>query len=169
MGYTTDFDGAFSLSEPLTGPQREYLTAFNTTRRMKRNAELTAIRPDPVREAVGLPVGIEGEYFVGETGFAGQDHGDDVVNYNSPPSTQPGLWCQWTPGGDQGIEWDGGEKFYDYVEWLQYLRDNFLIPWGHVLNGQVEWVGEDPDDRGRIIVINNIVTTQHGRIVYEDD
>lgn len=39
---------------------------------MKRNAELTAKRPDPVREAVGLPVGPEGCYFVGEGGCAGQ-------------------------------------------------------------------------------------------------
>jgi hypothetical protein len=37
----------------------------------------------------------------------------------------PGYFCQWVPAepalngfGFTAIEWDGGEKFYDSVEWM---------------------------------------------------
>jgi hypothetical protein len=55
------------------------------------------------------------------------------------------------------IEWDTGEKFYDYVEWLEYIIYNFLAPKGYVLNGNVEWYGEDRADVGTIVVKSNIV------------
>jgi hypothetical protein len=133
---------------------------------MKRNAALTLQRPDPLREAVGLPAGVEGEYFVGATGFMGQESStaQDVVNHNVPPSRQPGLWCQWTVSNDnQRIIWDGGEKFYNYVEWLQYIVTHFLKTWGRELNGEVLWQGEEMGDRGLIRVSDNIITTENLR------
>jgi hypothetical protein len=57
------------------------------------------------------------------------------------------------------LEWDGGEKFYHYVEWLQYLIENFFSRWGIEINGTVKWQGEDMDDRGRIEVVQNMVNT----------
>jgi len=129
MGYTTDFDGQFDLDRPLCEGTRKYLQLFSETRRMKRDAKKAAKLADPTREAVGLPIGKEGEYFVGSTGYMGQDDDGSVINYNYPPSTQPGLWCQWVPNEDgTAIEWDGGEKFYEYVEWLEYIISNFLEP-----------------------------------------
>lgn len=81
---------------------------------------------------------------------------DKIINYNQPPSTQPGLWCQWIPTEDNmGIEWDGTEKFYHYVEWLQYLIDKVLAPKGYVVNGKVNYQGEDTDDKGIVTVYNN--------------
>lgn len=183
MGYTTDFWGQFDLTPQLSTEQREYLRAFNETRRMARDEEKAALLPDPVREAVGLPVGHEGAYFVGGQGFMGQGGDDSVVEYNEAPGmtkwrypdeeydrylarrqeaiengAQPGLWCQWTPNDDgTAIVWDGGEKFYDYVEWIEYIIRNFLKPWGIVANGDVEWQGEEPADRGRIQVRDNVV------------
>jgi hypothetical protein len=73
--------------------------------------------PDPVRIAAGLPIGEDGDYFVGGGGFAGQDKDASVLSYNNPPKGQPGLWCKWIPG-DEGktIEWDNADKFYNYVE-----------------------------------------------------
>lgn len=169
MGYTTDFNGEFTLDKPLKKKHAEYLRKFAETRRMQRNAELTAERPDPVRKAAKLPVGIEGGYYVGEGGMCGQgDNHDieDVINYNGAPSDQPGLWCQWVPNEDgTAIEWDGGEKFYYYVEWLEYLITHFLKPWGYVLNGQVSWFGEDSNDRGNIYVKDNAVQAIGDRIV----
>lgn len=53
------------------------------------------------------------------------------------------------------IEWDGGEKFYNYVEWLEYLMGNFLIPWGYRLSGVVTWSGDHRGDEGSIIVDGN--------------
>lgn len=78
--------------------------------------------------------------------------------------------CQWVPAGSaDGIEWDYGEKFYNYVEWLEYLIKRFLKPWGYVLNGDVEWQGEDREDRGMIRVTNNKVKTLKGTVVYKED
>ena len=101
----------------------------------------------------------EAEYFVGGVGDFGQDDDPSVIDHNDPPKNQPGLWCQWVPSADGGgIEWNGGEKFYYYVEWLNYIIKNFLIPWGLVLNGTVKWRGEDFDDAGKILVKDNVVS-----------
>lgn len=80
----------------------------------------------------------------------------------------PGFYCQWVPTVDgDGIEWDGNEKFYEYVEWLEYIIKHFIEPWGLKLNGEVEWQGESNDDRGLIVVVDNEVSTKTGRVVYE--
>ena len=160
MGYTTDFIGSFKLSSVLTFDQVNYLRNFSETRRMSRHSNKLLNVPDPIRKAVNLPLGEEGEYYIGNKGDNfGQNHDESIIDYNEPPKTQPGLWCKWTVGKDnQSIEWDGCEKFYHYKEWLEYIIDNFLKPWGHTLNGIVEYQGEDPDDSGEITVTNNIVT-----------
>jgi hypothetical protein len=185
MGYTTDFSGQFKLDAALTKEQAKYLNYFSGTRRMKRATgytqpsqhEVTLLvtdLPDPVREAVGLPVGPEGAYFVGGSGFCGQDCDRTILDYNKPPVGQPGLWCQWVVAEDDDayynytrIEWDGGEKFYKYIEWLEYIIEHFLKPWGRTLNGEVEWQGEDHGDMGIIVVKDNVVTTKVGKVVYE--
>jgi len=179
MGYTTYFEGEFKFDKPLKPEHKAYLEAFASTRRMKRSELRVAERPDPIRVAAGLPVGVDGGYFVGAEGFMGQEGaGFDaqeekarlgIVNYNEPPMGQPGLWCQWVPKADgTAIVWDDGEKFYSYVEWLKYLIDHFLGPWGYKLNGEVEWSGEERDDRGLLIVRDNKITTKQARIVWED-
>jgi hypothetical protein len=182
MGYTTDFNGDFAVTPPLTPEHRDYLKAFNNTRRVRRDADKAELLPDPVRIAAGLPIGYEGAYFVGGTGVAGQDHDDSVIDGNEPPGSipyrltddqsgvnanatahklglaQPGLWCQWTPSDDGGsIAWDDGEKFYNYIEWIEYLLAHFLVPWGYSLTGEVHWEGEDSDDRGVIRITDNTV------------
>jgi hypothetical protein len=166
MGYTTDFEGSFQIEPPLDSNQIAYLKAFSDTRRMKRAMILTKDRPDPVRESVGLPVGLDGEYFVGETGMCGQDRGSDIVKYNDPPLTQPGLWCQWVPSDDGArLEWNGAEKFYNYVEWLQYMIINFFALWGRTLSGTVSYQGEESSDFGEIRVVNNEVQVRNGKHV----
>ena len=161
MGYTTDFDGFFILDRPLTHEQREYLTAFAETRRMKRDVKIAESLPDPRRIITGLPIGPECAYFVGGSGPAGQDRDTSIINFNVPPIGQPGLWCQWVPSEDgTHIQWDGGEKFYSYVDWLHYLLNHFLVPWGYVLNGDVAFQGEDDNDRGVIMVRNNKVIVE---------
>jgi hypothetical protein len=144
-----------------------YLLKFSETRRMRRDATKAARLPDPIREAAGLPVGEEGAYFVGGSGFMGQDDDESVLDFNTPPSGQPGLWCQWQPREDGAvIAWSGGEKFYEYVPWLEYLIDRFLRPWGCVVNGEMIWQGEEPDDRGIITVKENQVTAEP--ILYDE-
>src|SRR5262245_922268 len=135
-----------------------YLRQFNETRRMRRDPAKAAFIPDPVREAAGLPLGEEAAYFVAGKGFGGQDRDDSILDYNQPPVGQPGLWCKWRPNEDgTAIVWDGAEKFYDYVEWLEYLIQHFLTPWMYIVNGSMTWQGQDEEDSGTITVKNNQV------------
>lgn len=157
MGYTTDFTGEFNITPTLNKEDREFLTKLSTSRRMKRN--------------VGPEYGIEGEFYVdgAEDGNCGQDDNTGVIDYNTPPRTQPGLWCQWTPNskGDE-LVWDGGEKFYNYVEWLKYIVD-WLKERGYKVNGKVRWNGESSGDTGIILVKNNVVKASADKITNELD
>ena len=140
--------------------------------------------------------GNEGEYFVGGTESYGQGRDASIIDYNEPPGQlpyntnedfnkrwdakrkhieeekcQPGLWCQWIvvdweQYDEMILEWNGGEKFYEYIPWLKYLIKHFFEPWGVKLNGEVHWVGEDSNDRGKIVVTDNVVKVYQGTIVY---
>lgn len=144
MGYTTDFSGRFELNRQLTPKMAQYLKLFNETRRMGRNTDEV--------------FGVQGEFFVFGGGDFGQNREPNIIDFNTAPSTQPSLWCQWTPSDDNmAIEWDGGEKFYYYSDWLVYLIHKVLAPNGYVLNGVVTWQGEETGDVGEIIVENNRV------------
>jgi len=168
MGYTTDFEGSFTCTPALNPDQVAYINMFSNTRRMARDAKKAEAFPDPLRLAVGLPIGVEGEYFVGSEANFGQDSDDSVTSYNSSAKTQPGLWCQWV-SNEEGteIEWNGAEKFYAYVEWLEYMNKHFFAKWGIVLNGEVEWNGESGDDFGKIIAKDGKIKTKTGKITYK--
>jgi hypothetical protein len=148
MGYTTDFEGEFRTDRPVDKKTYDILEGLNQTRRMKRS---------------GLPAeyGVDGEFYFEDEENYGQSHTPKmgtIVNYNEPPSTQPSLWCQWRIDEHaQIIEWDGGEKFYNYIEWIKYIVEKVLKPAGYVLNGKVEWQGEDSNDAGVIEVVDNKV------------
>ncbi len=128
MGYTTEFEGRVTIEPPLNEHEVSFLKDFNETRRMIRR---------------------NGPLFVKGSGFWGQGHDDDVIEFNmssgdTPWSTsrlpadwreyheengQPGLWCQWIPIDDgAALAWDGGEKFYDAEEWMRYIIDKLLAP-----------------------------------------
>lgn len=197
MGYTTDFQGQLNFDRVLTNEEMNYIKKFNDSRRMKRDvSKLYEIykgeggNPFLPKEQT---YGNEGEYFVGGTGHAGQDRDDSIIDYNGAPGNvlksndedfgtywsrhtkqiqdglcQPGLWCQWTINEDGTcLEWDGGEKFYNYVEWLEYLIQHFFDKWGVKLNGEITWEGEDSGDMGKIVVVDNVVTVKVARITYE--
>lgn len=156
MGYTTDFFGELEISPPIKQEHADYINKFNDTRRMKRNEFVATYLDDPVRQAAGLPVGEQGCFFVGGIDYKGQGRDASVIEDSYPPAGQPGLWCQWRI--EEGhLVWDGGEKFYYYEEWLEYLIANFFGPWGYTLNGSIDWYGEDSDDRGVIFVKDNMV------------
>lgn len=155
MGYTTYFGGTISIDPPLTKEQVAYINKFSDTRRMKRDPAKLVNMPDPIRGAVNLPLGVNGGYYVGSTCQFGQDR-DAVIDYNSPPSGQPSLWCQWIVSNDGSmLEWDGGEKFYYYTDWLRYLIEHFFSKWNRTLEGEISWQGEESDDRGIIYVHKN--------------
>ena len=95
-----------------------------------------------------------------------------LANYNShddgyykeftdTPETIPDAYLQWQPTEDgEGLEWNGGEKFYDYVHWLRWLIKHYFKPRDIVLNGQIQWQGEETGDVGIIKVVDDKVTTQ---------
>jgi hypothetical protein len=154
MGYTTDFTGSFKIDRPVDDETAKLMKGIASTRRMKRNLE---------------GYGVEGEFYWNDDGNYGQKRTDDIVDYNEPPKTQPGLWCQWLLQDDnQTIEWDGGEKFYRYTEWIQYLIESILKPRGYSVSGDVEWMGEYGDDRGKIVIENNVVSKKKGRVIFDD-
>ncbi len=96
--------------------------------------------------------------------FNNERHGGNTEAFEG----MPGFWCQWTASDDgKFLEWDGGEKFYNYIEWLEYLLEHFIVPWGNKLNGEVQWEGEESGDLGKIKVVNNTVTVYEGQVSYE--
>jgi hypothetical protein len=155
MGYTTDFFGKFTLDRVADSETQRLLRGLSSTRRMKRKVD-------------EKKYGIEGEFYFKGKGFAGQDHEDNIIDYNFPPRTQPSLWCQWQLQEDnKTICWDEGEKFYNYIEWIGYIIEKILKKRAYVLNGEVEWHGEEYNDLGKIIVKNNEVTVKIGKITFE--
>ncbi|EFH82111.1 hypothetical protein [Ktedonobacter racemifer] len=66
MGYTTWFTGHLKFDKPLAPPHLTYLRAFNEMPHVYWDVELIKDVPDPIREAVGLPLGENGCYFTGE-------------------------------------------------------------------------------------------------------
>lgn len=165
MGYTTYFDGTFKLNKELDEETYHYLNNFSGTRRMKRDPK--------VLERLGYgpaeSFGVDGEFFVktNDLNSFGETEDESIVEYNYPPSTQPGLWCQWVPSEDRmHIEWDQGEKFYHADEWIKYIIEKILIPRGYVLDGVVEAEGEEREDNWHIEIKNNVVEVSKG--TYEE-
>lgn len=159
MGYTTDFEGAVEVEPPLNKDEISFLKDLVESRRMHR---------------LRGPL-----YVLGASDHFGNEDRSDVVDYNRPAVTQPGLWCQWEPSDDGYlIHWDGNEKFYYSVEWMQYIIENLLSEAGrdyveyhhsgdprldkftfnHVVNGEIHAQGEDEDDTWKLVVKDNIVT-----------
>ena len=147
MGYNTEFCGQFMTTNPVDEETYKLLVGLASTRRMARN--------------VGPEYGIEGEFYVEGSGVDGQGREPNIIDYNRPPITQPNFWCKWLMQEDhQTIMWNGMEKFYNYVEWLQYIVRKVLSPRGYLLNGTVYWRGYDFRDNGRITVVNNRVSAK---------
>jgi hypothetical protein len=115
------------------------------------------------------------------TDFSGQfdvtppltaEHVKHLQDFNADRHCEPEMpsfYCQWVPAEDgTAIEWDGGEKFYNYIEWLAYLVKNFFQSKGYTLSGTVSWQGEDSDDFGLIEVNDNKIVTREGIKSYGD-
>lgn len=83
---------------------------------------------------------------------------------------QPQEWCNWELTNDNPdcttIRWDGGEKFYEYTEWLDYLvaaiRHDFP---GSTFDGEIEYRGEEWDDVGTLVVSDDgMVSDRQGSL-----
>jgi len=159
MGYTTTFEGSFQVDGPLSAAALDLIHGLSTTRRMKRDSQKLADRLGITLEECLAKYGEEGQLYCGEREFFGQAETSDIIDFNSPPVGQPGLWCQWIYDEDTGtIAWNEAEKFYFYVEWIEYLIQKVIVPEGRALNGSVRYCGEEDWDVGTIHIENNVVT-----------
>ena len=92
-----------------------------------------------------------------------------IIDYNKPAGSCPSLYCTWMPSSDgNAIEPDDMDKRYDYVQWLVFIINNFLKPKGYVLDGEVKWQGEDPEDFGKIVIQNNNIRLFDGFYEYKE-
>jgi len=71
---------------------------------------------------------------------------------------KPSIWLQWVVESYKEVDylaWDGGEKFYEYVDWLEYLIVYFFKPNKLSISGKVRWCGDDLEDSGVIEITDN--------------
>jgi len=146
MGTEVYIHGSIQIAPRLEERHADYLTRFNRTRRMKRNVRvLTKMEEvDSTHAAVGLPLGLEGGYYVGDD----EDwRCPSIVDANRPPRGQPRLWCPWMPTHDlSGLTVSNDVSNDDFPTWLRYVIKHFLAPWGYTVSGLLVW---DNPSRGR--------------------
>jgi hypothetical protein len=160
MGYTTNFEGKFVLDTILDERTEKLLKGIATTRRMKRSIPALAKKFNISEDLALLKYGIDGEFYYNEEDFINYRENIDntIIDMNESPSRQPSLWCQWYYSRNtNSIKWDGDEKFYNYVEWIEYIIEFILVPRKYKLSGMVLWQGEEEGDKGYINIINNKV------------
>lgn len=157
MGYNTEFSGEITSNICFDNETKKFIQGLSQTRRMMRDPHLLSKRLGiSYEKCIGL-YGSQCQHYFGDRGFAGQIETNDIINYNKPPASQPSLWCSWTVGDDnRSLVWNRSEKFYEYIDWMKYIVKE-LDSRGYNLNGEINWVGEESDDRGSIIVNNNRV------------
>lgn len=161
MGYTTEFKGTFLVNKKLDDETKKLLNGLAKTRRMKRSIPKLAEMLNITEEEALHTYGTDGEFYFNEKDFhnSGQTDDNSIIDHNCPPETQPELWLQWVYNEEkQCIEWDGREKFYGYIEWLEYIIDRILKPKKYSLTGVVQWNGEDAKDIGSIVITDNVMT-----------
>lgn len=87
-----------------------------------------------------------------------EDYQLQEQQFSKYADNHPDSYNQWKPTKDgMALEWNGGEKFYEYVEWLEWLIDNYFKPKKIILNGVLRYQGEEIGDVGRIEVKDNVV------------
>ena len=170
MGYTTKFDGRFDLNKKLSPEMREFLVRWNHTRHIQYDVDKlkAADKYWKTRTWKNGELGPEGLYYAPGSILDMMDGVRDCAkNDNLPPVDAPSLWCQWMPCDDGwGIEWDRDKDFHDYLEWLEFLIKHFLAPDGYVLNGSVQYQGEDSSDQGWLIVSDNKIIVREVSPMY---
>lgn len=169
MGYSTDFSGEIAVSLPESGERGRQLP----DEWVKRWNDATSGDPEHQYSSGGrsepadyFPTDIEEVDRVLDDGRQ-WIRTKPVMLFGWPREivlgvTQPQSWCQWELSNDTTvydgeqptwIRWDGGEKFYEYGDWLEYLvaaiKKDFP---GARFDGEIEWRGEEWDDFGALAV-----------------
>lgn len=121
---------------------------------------------------MGYTTTFEGHITIGEPllaktrerlNFLGEDSRDkpELTRHGAPSG-----YCQWElrPDPDNSelecLKWDGGEKFYDSFEWMQFIVEKVLTD--YTCNGVIEAQGEELSDRWLLVVENSKVSQHQG-------
>lgn len=92
--------------------------------------------------------------------FSETEHEDQDGNPGGD-GKPPAYYCQWVPTEDgSGLQWNEDEKFYHGEEWLVYLIEKFIKPWGYTLSGECPWYIDDYEEAGILRVTDNVVTQE---------
>ena len=96
-------------------------------------------------------------------GLAGVEH---VPGEDGKPAGVLCRYCEWQPSRDgTAIVCDNGEGFACWLEWLRYLIDRHLGPWGYSLNGEVRWSGGgDVEWEGELIPDRGVIYARDNRV-----
>lgn len=66
--------------------------------------------------------------------------------------------CDWELNDDdKTIGFNGSEKFYEYVPWMQYITDSLKQKFGIEVSGEVNYSGEDFEDHGILKIVDGKV------------
>lgn len=153
MPFNAHYAGQLRIEPPLNETEQKALSAFLGSRRVK-----TVAGPLDARESLSM------------------GH-PDVIDWNSPPQDQPGLYTGLRiANGGEVLEWDGNEKPGYLTDWVRYVINYLLRPYAvfhemaqqvdegnplrsftfdHVVNGKL--VGTARDGTWAIYVIDNAV------------
>ena len=81
---------------------------------------------------------------------------DSKYHYGDEEREFPSIWCDFDIVGRE-FRWNGSEKTYEGKQWIKFFLKK-LLDWSkasdHLIyaEGDMEWNGEEEDDRGRVIV-----------------
>jgi hypothetical protein len=139
-------EGKLKISKTLKGNHFRYLQAFHSTKRISRSVQDLEDIPDPIRVNVGLPLGEECSFFVGRFSRASS------IDHKICPTGQPSNWCPFYPeyNGNylavnplapdlrQGAFKFSNAEVLEVHNWLEYIINNFMSPWGYYLDGRLQ-------------------------------
>ena len=160
--------GNLTFDRPLRDEHTKYLQRFFEIQHFQRDVDRLEQLADSLRLAAELPLGTQGEYFLGEgsdssinpcssPADSSQRHRDTITRWD-PPSDQPSNYCGWELTADYTGLTSTGEtnKPDEYLKWLYYLIKSFFVRWEYALNGRVIIKSDNPL---LVIVNNNMVQT----------
>ena len=163
MGYHTAFQGEFYITPSLTTEQTHFLKAFVNVRHGIRLVTLLEKLPDPLRQAVNLPMMADGLYCVSQE--ANDDKFYSDYNNNTPALGTPDLYCPWKISNDGTLlQSKNADKSYSLGEWLEFLVTHFFTPWNVKVSGQVMWQSDYIGDVGVYILKENLLEV----VTFED-
>jgi len=172
--------GALSLSRPLTDDEFYFLSALALNKRMRRHRSMLGFMidekmlTDPFRNEVGLPLGMDGYWFVGNEGENMDESDPSVFNKEQPPRGMPGCWCSWQPASDnRSMLILSGKKPHHALRWASFLLTRLFIKhWDMTMSGIIAMTTKnDATIHTDIAVIKNdvIISSQEKKRVTPAD